>query len=563
MTDCLIIGSNMVPIQEHADTVQSLDGNGGAWRDLRLAFVEHQGRRYTPLDLMNLFHDEAASGEATFHNLDFLWPTVTYLCSFLHRRGFKVDWINLFQQELDSLKQKLSSGQVRSVAITSTLYVSPQPLIEIIRFVRSHSNAHIIVGGPYIAGQADLLTDDEFNNLLLYLGANTYVISSEGEQALAKVLTALRAGESFHNIANLAFVTQQGSQAAVTKTAIEIESNPLEKETINYQLFPKQSIGQFISLRTAKSCPYACAFCGFPKRAGRYKTLAPELVEKELDALAQIGGITTLTFLDDTFNVPKKRFKEILQMMIRRDYGFRWNSFYRSDQGDHETIELMREAGCEGVFLGIESGSDIMLKKMEKTARRQHFVDAIPKLQSLGISVHASLIVGFPGETDTTLRETQALIEETQPDYFRAQLWYCDPLTPIWEKRHEVGIQGSGFSWRHHTMDSEIASDWVDRLFFTTKNSTWLPQHGFEQWSLFYLQRRGFSHQQIIDYVTLFNAVVKSQMSDKTLKSIPTPLLKDLRKIALGGNADSTLLSAFRNTGPVMVEQDAEESFAF
>ena len=44
--------------------------------------------------------------------------------------------------------------------------------------------------------------------------------------------------------------------------------------------------------------------------------------------------------------------------MIRKKYGFRWNSFYRCDQGDEETIKLMAEAGCEGVFLGVESGSD-------------------------------------------------------------------------------------------------------------------------------------------------------------------------------------------------------------
>ena len=94
-------------------------------------------------------------------------------------------------------------------------------------------------------------------------------------------------------------------------------------------------------------------------------------MEQELNAIREIGTVTTLTFIDDMFNVPKARFKEMLRMMIDNQYGFKWNCFYRSDHGDEEAIELMGKAGCEGVFLGVESGSDAMLEKMNKTARRE------------------------------------------------------------------------------------------------------------------------------------------------------------------------------------------------
>src|SRR5262249_47072636 len=146
-------------------------------------------------------------------------------------------------------------------------------------------------------------------------------------------------------------------------------------------------------------------------------------VERELDKLAALGTVTTLTFIDDTFNVPKRRFKELLRMMIRNRYDFKWNSFYRADHGDEQAIALMAETGCEGVFLGVESGSDTMLKAMNKTARRKDYLKAIPLLQQHGISCYASLIIGYPGETRETVDETIDLIERAAPDYFRAQLW--------------------------------------------------------------------------------------------------------------------------------------------
>jgi hypothetical protein len=199
-------------------------------------------------------------------------------------------------------------------------------------------------------------------------------------------------------------------------------------------------------------------------------------------------------------------------MMIDKKYPFRWNSFYRADHGDEEAIALMAQSGCEGVFLGVESGSDTMLTKMNKTARRKHYQKAIPLLQQHGISCYASLIVGYPGETDETVRETTALIEEAQPDYFRAQLWYADPLTPVWQHREELGIKGEAFNWSHNTMDCETACDHIDRMLLSIRNSVWMPQNGFEQWSTFYLQRRGMSRDRVKTFVVAFNDGVKEKI---------------------------------------------------
>ncbi|MDA8018153.1 MAG: PhpK family radical SAM P-methyltransferase [Thermoanaerobaculia bacterium] len=526
--DCLLIGHNDSDFQSYVEMVRS--GDAGAYRDLRLAFVEVDGRPMRALDALSHYH--RASGEKQFHNTDFLSPGIAYLGTYLSRQGLSFDYVNAFQLEKDRLADKLATGSVRTVAILTTFYVSPAPISEIVSFVRQHDpSVPVIIGGPFIANQSGTNDEATLARLFGYLGGDYYVINQEGEATLARLLKALRGGQDLSSVPNIAYRID----GRFTRTGCEPEVNSLEDNQPDLSLFPPADVGQMISLRTAKSCPFSCSFCGFPQRAGKYVFESVEAVERELDAIRDLGTVNTLTFLDDTFNVPPKRFRAILEMMIRNDYGFRWNSFYRSDHGSAEIIDLMGQAGCEGVFLGIESGSDTMLKRMNKTARRQHYLAALPRLREAGISTYASLIIGFPGETMETVEETRDLLETGQPDFFRAQLWYCDPMTPIWQQRERYDIEGSAFNWSHATMDAATACAVIDDLFLSVEGSCWLPQWGFEQWSTFYLQRQGMSWQQVMDFVASFNTVVRENLLFHRRHSERPALLGDLERCSQFG----------------------------
>jgi anaerobic magnesium-protoporphyrin IX monomethyl ester cyclase len=509
MIDCLIVGFNEIETARYVRMVRSMGTESGAWRDLNLALLDHRGELHHALEVFADLHHEGRPGpRSQLHNADFLWPTILYLGSYLQRRGFTFDYVNLFAREKEEFRSKVREHKVLTVAITTTLYVIPEPILDIVEFVRREDpNVRIIVGGPYVSNNTGALDDDGLQRFFKLIGADFYVDSSEGEETLARLLGALKCGGDVTEIPNLAF--HRGDNYVTTQKATE--SSSLAEEAVRYELFPRRDIGAFVSLRTAKSCPFSCAFCGFPARAGHYVVLDVERVAQELDAIRD-QGVTTLTFLDDTFNVPKKRFRELLRMMIDRRYGFRWNSFYRSDHGDAATIALMAEAGCEGVFLGIESGSDSILQAMRKTSRRRHYLEAIPLFRRHGILTHANMIVGFPGETHETFLESVSLVEEAQPDFYRAQLWYADPVTPVWQRRDELGIIGEAFSWSHRTMDSATASDLVEKMFLCVRNSVWLPQYGFELWSTFYLQRFGMDRDQLKNFLRCFNAGIRRRL---------------------------------------------------
>ena len=525
MVDCLLIGFNDTDFEDYVNLVRSMGTNTGAYRDLNLHFVEHEGKPYRSMDILNYFQDKERA--EPFHNADFLWPVILYLGTYLSRRGLSFDYVNLFHLERDKLRDKLLNDDILTIAITTTLYVAPHPILEIMSFIKRYNRtAKVVVGGPYILNQVRMSGPAVLQRLFRYIGADFYVIGSEGELALTNIIRALKNGSSFDDVDNVAY--RNGDDYVLTTDSGE--ANSLEQNVVDYGLFAKQEFGEFVSLRTSKSCPFACAFCGFPERAGKYRYLSVDLVEQELNAIRDIGTVTTLTFIDDTFNVPKKRAKEIFRMMSRNGYGFKWNCTYRCDHGDEETIELMKKAGCEGVFLGVESGSDGMLRGMNKTSRRRHYLEAIPKFREVGIATHANLIVGFPGETVESVRETIELIEETRPDFFRAQLWYCDPITPIWSQRETYGIKGAAFEWSHNTMDSRMACDLIERMFLAIENSIWLPQNGFSQWSTFYLQRKGMTFEQVKTFLGCFNAVVKDRLIYPGKKTIPPDLLDGLAK---------------------------------
>jgi radical SAM PhpK family P-methyltransferase len=525
MVDCVIVGHNDENFTDYVQMVEGMGTKSAAFRDLLLSYVLWKGTPTRALDVLNRLGAPDAFGDSRkYHNLDLLWPTISYLGTYLHRRGFSFDYVNLFQDEQEVFRAKLEDKPL-TVAVTTTLHVTASPIVEVVHFVKEHApETTVVVGGPFIANYCREWDTENVTKLLRLIGADIYIDSSEGELAFTRALGALKAGESLRGIPNVIF--REGDDFVFNDS--EVESNSLEGNMVDYSILGK--LGSFVSLRTAKSCPYSCAFCGFPARAGKYIFLPPNLVEAELDRISESGSVTNLTFLDDTFNVPKGRFKKVLRMMIERKYDFRWNCFYRSDHGDEEVIELMAEAGCEGVFLGVESGSDRMLEHMNKSARQKDYLKAIPHLKKVGIATHANLIIGFPGETEATVAETRALLAEAQPDFFRAQIWYADPVTPIWARREELGINGARFNWSHRTMDSETSADIVDDLFTSVKDSVWLPQNGFELWSIFYLKRRGMTLDQVKGFLRAFNGAVAENVGKDAPAEISPAAVRRLRR---------------------------------
>ena len=532
--DCVVIGYNETPFPQYEALLRSYGETSGAYRDLKFSMVEIEGAKLSYPALMNYALGEAkrspAVGDAVRAG-DVPNLAAVYLTNALRKHGIAARYVNLFQYEKEELGKLLDEDPV-CVAITTTFYVINLPVIEMVEFIRARNpRVKIVVGGPLIANHyrrypapaSDVTTlgtaatrgsqpvRPELAIALRDLGADLYVIESQGEATLARLVECLRTKGDLREVTNLFFTDDSGE---LRQTRVEAESNDLDAHTIEWGSFPEMQLGPTLQTRTARSCAFSCSFCAYPTRAGKLTLAALPSIDRELAAMHALGNVRNVVFIDDTFNVPIERFKEFCRMLLERGYGFDWYCYFRCGNADEEAIELMARAGCKGVFLGIESGSNRILKHMHKAAVVDKYVRGIGLLKQYGILTFGSFITGFPGETTESVDETIAFIRHTELDYWRSQLWYCEPGTKIYEQREEFGIEGEGFRWRHRTMDSKEAMDHIERMFFAidVESSVWMPQWSFDFWFIPYITGKGISLEQFKEFMVAANKLLRLEL---------------------------------------------------
>ncbi|MFI7020082.1 PhpK family radical SAM P-methyltransferase [Streptomyces sp. NPDC050164] len=511
--DCIVIGYNDPPLSFHEHRLMAQEE---ASPERRVFMREHlllDGERLAPMDVIN--HGMKAStkpGEHPYYHVGEV-PNLAavYLTSFLRNKGFQAEYVSLFRPERLRLEELLEQRNPRVVAITTTFYLMPWPVHEICRFIRERSpGTHIVVGGPLVDNLAVDLSDEALAGVFEWVGADSYVRESQGEATLGLVVRSLRDGTDLTRVPNL-YLRDDGS---FRFTGVKPEANSLDECAIDWGICGGDRLGATVQTRTARSCAFKCSFCDFPVRAGALSLASVEVVEQELRQLAG-RGVKNLVFVDDTFNVPVGRFKELCRMMIRNNFSFEWYSFFRcSAARDTEIYDLMQRSGCRAVFLGIETGDDSVLRNMVKSSNIDQYRFGIEQLHARGIATFASFICGFPGETENTVKNTIRFINETEPTFYRAELWFYNHRSPIHREAQRLGITGEGYDWAHATMDSHQAADAADTLFRQVTGSVWMPGYNYDFWAVPYLLGKGLTMRQLIDFHTNVSALLPYNAAD-------------------------------------------------
>jgi radical SAM PhpK family P-methyltransferase len=501
--DCIVVGYNDVPFEKYTQFLGNYGKDSEAYRDLKFSFVDIGGKATNYVDLLNYALSARGGdgewGAGPMKSGEIPNLAAVYLSNFLRKRGLGAKYVNLFHGEKEKFAGLLQQKPL-CVAITTTFYVLNFPVNEIVQFVRSHNpDVCIVVGGPLVANHLRNLSGHALQVALEDMKADYYVTDSQGEATLANLVEALKDGRDVRGVPNLVYV----EDGVLAQSRALPETNSMDEVGIEWADFAKEeNLGRTIQMRTARSCAFKCSFCNYPTRAGKLTLAGLETIEAELESIRAIGDVQNVVFIDDTFNVPLPRFKDVCRMMIKKNYGFNWFSYFRCSNSDEEAFDLMAASGCKGVFLGIESGSPTILKNMNKAATIERYAEGIRALRERGITTFGSFILGFPGETEETVAETVNFIRENKPDFYRAQMWYCEPGTPIARQSDLYKIRGEGFGWEHATMSSLEAMDHIDRMFLTVKESVWLPQWSFDFWFIPYALGKGIPIAEFKKFVS-------------------------------------------------------------
>jgi anaerobic magnesium-protoporphyrin IX monomethyl ester cyclase len=422
---------------------------------------------------------------------------IAHLGTYLHRRGYIFDYINSFEDERDLLVEKLKMFDILSVGISTSFCSDINQVIEVINFVRLiKPNVKIILGGPFIAYYVRAFSERKaiFDLSLRKVKTDFIVDSFYGEDILESIILSIKNNLAYNCIANIYY--KKDGVFFYTHKVNEIYD--LEQNNVDWKLF-KDRISKVVLVRTSLSCIFSCSFCSYPLNAGTYKCLKVDAIEKELNSIEQLKKVKLVHFIDDTLNVPTSRFKDMLRMMIKNKYSFKWYSFIRCNILDLESVELMKESGCVGVFLGIESGNNNVLRIMNKGTDIDAYKKGLSLLNQKSIPSFASFIIGYPGETHDTVKDTISFIEENKPTFFQSHAWIYDTRTPISRECDKYQLSGSNRVWSHKTMNYETASKLSNELNMVIEGSTYSNNITHSQ--IFELIEMGFDINYIKEFL--------------------------------------------------------------
>ena len=443
-----------------------------------------------------------------------------HLANYLTQFGIRVHVINNLDAEWDWFETAYAAcKRPPMVGISSTFYLSWKEVGNVAKRLRAvDPDMEIVLGGAFANSETIHASPNEFAARMRRFGIRYILHAFNSEPDLRDLLLARRSGSGFAGVRNLAWI-----EGNLRTGGFEVSTKQWNTPLLSLSDVPPAwdrldlpFLNRTIQIRTASGCPFACAFCSYPTTAGPWSTVESEHVRAHLDSVMRIRNIDRIIFIDDTFNVPPHRFRELIRIFA--DYKFEWFSFLRVQYVNEEDVKMMKDSGCAGVYLGIESASDAVLKNMNKRATAKQFAEGVRLLNKYDIPYLAAFVLGFPGETSATIRENVDFIKNNGVRFYSLKEFYYMAHTQVHEKREEYGLTGMGSKWSHSGMNHEDAARIKLEIFQSVTKSTHIDPDT-SLWYMAYLYDQGYDFNSINRQQTEINDLMKRQLA--TLDQAP------------------------------------------
>jgi radical SAM superfamily enzyme YgiQ (UPF0313 family) len=233
--------------------------------------------------------------------------------------------------------------------------------------------------------------------------------------------------------------------------------------------------GPFTFIVTSRGCPAGCTYC-IKHVSYQYsaRLRSPELIMEELWELKKLG-INNIHMYADLFTVNRDQVIDLCERMIAEKIEIKWTCNSRVDYVDEEMLLLMGRAGCWLISWGIESGNEQILKHAHKGAYPDKAERALLWAKKAGIKNWGYFIIGLPGETEETIRETIDFSKNLPLDIALFHVAAPYPGTPFFFEVVENGWFRSGTRWEQVDMDKGTVLDYPDlsaeRLLYWQKRA--------------------------------------------------------------------------------------------
>jgi anaerobic magnesium-protoporphyrin IX monomethyl ester cyclase len=239
--------------------------------------------------------------------------------------------------------------------------------------------------------------------------------------------------------------------------------------------------GPFTFIVTSRGCPAGCTYC-IKHVSYQYSTRlrSPELLMEEMWHLKSLG-IHNIHMYADLFTVSREQVVRLCELMIAEEIDVGWTCNSRVDYVDEEMLQLMGRAGCRLISWGIESGNEQVLRRARKGAYPDKAERALKWSKAAGIMNWGYFIIGLPGETEESIRETIDFSKRLPLDIALFHVAAPYPGTPFFFEVVENGWFRPGTRWENVDMDKGTVLDYpglsAERLLYWQKRA-------FREWAM-------------------------------------------------------------------------------
>jgi len=330
---------------------------------------------------------------------------------------------------------------------------------DVLRIARDYELAIIHTSAPTLRGDAELAEALKSRNpdlLVGLVGAHAAVLpeptlrASEaidfvGRKEFDFTCQDVALGKPLAEIDGLSFrhegkIVHNPERATITDfdalpSVMDVYARDLEIEKyfIGYLRHP------YVSHYTGRGCPAQCTFCLWPQTVGghKYRAKSPAGVAREMaHAQRLFPRVKEFFFDDDTFTAYQPRAREIAKELGK--LGMTWSCNARANV-NYETLKTMRDNGLRLLLVGYESGNQQILDNIKKGIRLEEAREFTRNCKKLGITIHGTFILGLPGETRETIRETIEFAKEVDPFSMQVSLAAPYPGTELYRQAKENG----------------------------------------------------------------------------------------------------------------------------
>ena len=337
---------------------------------------------------------------------------LAYLAAVAEKNGHVVKVTDCLPVDMsyDEMKRQVVAFEPDIIGITSMTSTS-QSALEAARILKeSCPEALTVLGGPHVTF-ADTSTLSECPEV-------DVVVRREGEETLLDLARCVTNEKSLDEVAGITF-RKNGKIIQMPDRPLIQNLDELPFPALDhFKLDDYKILGKMmLPIITSRGCPFGCSFCVSSRMVGNtLRARSPKNVVDELEWLKTEHGAEAFVIYDDMLTFDKKRILQICEDIKKRKIGLPWDCTTRVDQVSKELLVKIKEANCQEVFYGVESGCQLILDKVHKRTSIELNEQAIRWTKEVGLFVAISVIIGYPGETRETVKQTLDFVRRVKPD---------------------------------------------------------------------------------------------------------------------------------------------------